>query len=394
MKHVRKTVIIVASAVIFYLLAVVILIPLSAELNYINGCKHVKEYKWAQAEKEFLAAIRKDPLNSNYQAGFADYLQRKAIYMDYKIPTLLQAEERAIELNPVHAKYYLSLGEVQAKLFLSEKEKYSGKLKEMSENFDRAIGSDPNGVNVSYSVGYIGMNIWEYANEDQRGSILERLKRTVASSPELAEYIYPKVWEKTKDFKVLQRITPEGLVFHKKLLLFLIQNELWQFSKEEAGVVNFYTEREDPGKLKAERAARQNAIEALKKNITDAASIDNYVSRDSWRGADISGKNAYGNGDMCWTGTIDAPVKVPAGKAVIYIEAMGTKARNVYPYMLVELDGEDIGETFVNGEWKMHLFDINTAGGIKVLSVTFTNDGDDKNTGEDRNLFVGRAEVR
>lgn len=60
--------------------------------------------------------------------------------------------------------------------------------------------------------------------------------------------------------------------------------------------------------------------------------------------------------------------------------------------MIVELDGEWIGETLVDGpDWKEYSFKINSDGGIRVLSVTFVNDFCDAK--EDRNLFIGEARV-
>ena len=74
--------------------------------------------------------------------------------------------------------------------------------------------------------------------------------------------------------------------------------------------------------------------------------------------------------------------------------AKGSAADGIYPYMIVELDGEGIGEMFVDStDWKEYLFDVDTDGGMKVLSVTFANDGGNEKKGEDRNLYVGKVRV-
>ena len=58
--------------------------------------------------------------------------------------------------------------------------------------------------------------------------------------------------------------------------------------------------------------------------------------------------------------------------------------------MVVELDGEEIGEVYVDSsEWKDYSFVTETDGGKKVLSVSFINDGGNKGKGEDRSLYVG-----
>jgi len=90
-------------------------------------------------------------------------------------------------------------------------------------------------------------------------------------------------------------------------------------------------------------------------------------------------------------------VNVPKGKANVNIQAKGSPVNGVWPYMIVELDGEEIGETFVDSpEWKEYEFRVDTSGTVpsdtlKVLSVTFTNDGGNKE--EDRNLYVGEARI-
>ncbi|GAG51098.1 unnamed protein product, partial [marine sediment metagenome] len=95
-----------------------------------------------------------------------------------------------------------------------------------------------------------------------------------------------------------------------------------------------------------------------------------------------------------WEGTVNRAVKLPGGKAVIHIQARGDQAYDVWPYMIVELDGEEIGETFVgSSKWKEYSFEVDTEGGIKVLSVTFPNDGGDWERGIDRNLYVGKVKI-
>jgi hypothetical protein len=60
--------------------------------------------------------------------------------------------------------------------------------------------------------------------------------------------------------------------------------------------------------------------------------------------------------------------------------------------MIVELDGEEIGEVFADSpDWKEYRFDADTAGGTMVLSVAFVNDWYDGR--EDRNLFVDGAKT-
>ena len=97
---------------------------------------------------------------------------------------------------------------------------------------------------------------------------------------------------------------------------------------------------------------------------------------------------------MYWSGTIHRMINLPEGEAVIKIEIKGSQANGIWPYMIVALEGEEIGETFVdNSEWKEYSFHINSNGGEKILSVTFVNDGGNKRKNEDRNLYIGEVSV-
>ncbi len=105
----------------------------------------------------------------------------------------------------------------------------------------------------------------------------------------------------------------------------------------------------------------------------------------------------YSNGTMY--ALVEAPEKmgtVPIrGQSPFFlkIEAKGSIAGGVWPYMIVELDGEEIGETFVdNAEFKVYEFGA-ASSGTRLLGVSFVNDGSDKNKNEDRNLWVGKAEL-
>jgi len=106
------------------------------------------------------------------------------------------------------------------------------------------------------------------------------------------------------------------------------------------------------------------------------------------------GKKAYENGNMYWAGTLSRTIEAPQGKVLIKIKAKGEKARGVWPYMIVELDGRDLGGTFVDtAGWKEYRFTSETEGGSKVLNIIFPNDANDETKGEDRNLYVGEVRV-
>ena len=158
--------------------------------------------------------------------------------------------------------------------------------------------------------------------------------------------------------------------------------------------VDLYRQKEEPEQFEKDMKERLERIKDMKKAITSQVSPKEFVLREDWQGMTESRKRAYESGNMYWTGTIEAAINVPKGETVVSIQAKGSQAYDIWPYMVVELDGEEVGEMFVNSPaWKEYSFKVNTDGGIKVLSITFANDGGNKESGEDRNLYIGEAKV-
>ncbi|MDD5165861.1 MAG: carbohydrate-binding domain-containing protein [Candidatus Omnitrophica bacterium] len=331
----------------FILAIAVIVLPFIADLQFNSAKKFEFMYLWQKAEKKYQLAIKLDPFNAQYFSGYGDFLRSKSAYQKDGVGWLLGAEKlyaRASELNPRFAKYALYSGQVKLELFLADKNKFKDMLRLGLNDFKRALKNDPNSFNISYSVGYAGISVWDNLNMNEKQWILDRLKYSLKVKPWYSEYIYPYLWKITKDYAFLQKIKPEESTQDKR--------------------------------KKLERIAR--------------VKMNNLIQ--IWQGRPRSGDDVYKDGNMYWTGTVDMLVNVPKGKAMVKIQAKGSPASGIWPYMIVELDGEEVGETFVDSaEWKDYSFQIKTDGGAKVLSVTFTNDaGNEK---EDRNLYVGEARI-
>ena len=335
------------------LLMIVVITPLLAEMQFETAQKAAKDYLWNSAELRFNEAIKIDPFNSEYPYRYAQFLKRKSIYQDNPIETLLAAEDfykYALELNPRRAEYAIGLGQVQTTLFLTDQVKFNAKLREALNNFKKAIKNDPNGFNVSYSASYAEISLWEFLNDEERSRVLDRLKYILNQKPWYSEYIYKKLYSATKDSKLLEKIVPKSVL--------------------KTGI---------------------DLINIKKIDLDNAGPI---ILKSQWQGTVSVGSKPFIGGDMYWTGNIYAPILIPKGIATIILQAKGDKADNIPPHMIVELEGQEIGSIFVDStEWKEYSFSINTDGGIKVLSVTFTNDGANQKLKEDRNLYVGEARV-
>ena len=117
-------------------------------------------------------------------------------------------------------------------------------------------------------------------------------------------------------------------------------------------------------------------------------------SSKDWQGVSQTGNDTFKDGNMYWSGTMHAVASIPKGKTEVSIQARGTPANELFPYMIVELDGELIGETTIDSQdWRQYSFIFNSDGGAKVLSITFVNDGSNKLLREDRNLYIGETRI-
>jgi tetratricopeptide (TPR) repeat protein len=385
-----KRAILSVSVIAAYVAVVFLLVrPLSAEIAFASAKDLALHYKWAKAEAEFRNAIKFDPFNARYPAGLGDFLTAQARYAGRKAPLLSAAGrlyERALRLDPRNAEYRTALGLV---------EMASGDKGRAFSTFRAAELDDPNGFNPAYAAGMSGLDVWKDAGPDKRKFIARRLKTAISARPSESGEIYLKAWRATKDIGFLQDITPGGYAGESYLYYFIVSNDLWQFRAEVAGRLERLLEEEDPQAFMSARSARLKHLKAVTDRYLRTAvpgTVKRSIAAREWIGRALDGKNEFRDGKMYWSGTMYAVIGLSAGRSSINIRAKGEPAGGVAPYMIVELDGEVIGESYVKGpDWKDYSFSASSGGGLRVLSVTFANDGG--NGKEDRNLYVGDAEV-
>ena len=395
----KKIVIYIGLAALFIFLAAVIASFFVSEMQFCSAKKLESDYNWEKAQDAYRKAAAFSPFSAKYPAALADCILRQSIYYR-KDRTLLfeKAEElykHALALNPRSAGYMLALGETQINLYLSDRERYEGKLREGLRNLKNALDNDPNGINVSLLAGRTGIVIWEILDDDEKKTVLNKLKHVLEYRREYSDRIYRHVWRTTNDFTFLEHITPPNFKGHERLYKFILESGLWQFRKKEAGKMDLYRQKEGPNEFEREAREKADLIESIRENsILAGEGYTDSVPHRAWKGASKDGKKVYESGNMYWAGTIYAPIKLDAGEYTIVIRARGTQADGIFPYMIVGLDGEEIGEDLVDSsKWKEYPFNITTDGGIKVLSVKFINDGSNAEKGEDRNLYVEKARI-
>ncbi len=397
MRRIVINIILIAS---FAVLIAVIVLPFVAELQFKTAKEFEENYLWERAGEKYQSAVHLNPFNAKYFAGAGDFLLRQSTYLkgEDRVSGLKKAEklyQRACRLNPSYAEYWYLLGEAQliiSRQYAAGSREKQNTLSATIENFRKAIEKDPYNFRNNYLIGHNLLTAWGFLNVEEKEFGLHRLKYVLQLRPDYGrKYVYPAIMYYAKDFSIAQQITPDNLKAYKALLSFVKKNSLWQYRKEVEQQVNFYWQKEEPEEFAKEKVARLKRIKDLKEK---KGSARDEISRKDWQGKALNGKQSYKNGNMYWTGTMDAVIEMPQGRAKINITAKGSQADQVFPYMIVELDGAELGEAFVDSlEWKEYSFKVDTEGGLKVLSVTFVNDGGNKEKKEDRNLYVGEAKI-
>ncbi|MFA4981316.1 MAG: carbohydrate-binding domain-containing protein [Candidatus Omnitrophota bacterium] len=355
-------------------------------------------------------AIRLDPFNAEYPAGLGDILTEQGkgqVTSEAVFDTASMLYRKAAALNPSNAEYWIRLGTIE--LYSGAGKPESGKIdgrRKTMEYFKEAFRKDPSGVYTSYMIGYAAISIWKLLDAEERKFILERLRYVILMYPSRSGYIYSKLWNHTEDFKVFQTITPENLVSDQNLYAFIVNNNLWQFRKEVIAKLNYYKHLEEPVVFEKERRNELKRIQDIKRSFmkqTESIDISYAISKEEWRGKAYDEKTEIVNGVMYWNGTVYVPLKMKPGCAVITINArrfLMTKLadsnhQRFYPYIIVRVDDEEIGEMFIKKEeWNKYTFSAKTDGGIRVLSVSFVNDEYYNPVNfEERNIEIGDVSI-
>lgn len=392
----RKNIFRIILLFIFIPLAVLLLLPWAAQRQFRQAQKLKASYLWDKSRQKFQRAILLNPLDASLSAGYAEFLKGISPYRPQE--SLLEEAaawyERALELDPLDAQYSLGLGEAELMLFVNSKERNSPLLPKALKHFRRALENDPHGFNVSYEIGYRLVGVWSDLTEEDKNLAVERLKFALAQYPWLHLYVYPWVWLNTRDFMVLKQIAPADLLAQQDLLSLLEANNLYQFRQQQVRTIETYRREQDPAAYEQGEKEKREGREVFKKDFLSLYPSSDVVTADRWRGRSSDGGHVYENGNMYWRGTMSAVLNMPQGAAALVIQAKGDPADDIYPYMVLALDGEETGEVFVDSrEWKDYSFEIKSSGGPKLLSVTFCNDGGNAEKNEDRNLYIGEARI-
>lgn len=104
------------------------------------------------------------------------------------------------------------------------------------------------------------------------------------------------------------------------------------------------------------------------------------------------GTGAAGGWNLSNNGYVSTSHTFAAGQTTITVNAKGSAAGNVWPHMVVSVDGAPIGSTFVSSSsWTDYAFSFTATAGAHQISVAFDNDYATR--GQDRNLYVAKVVV-
>lgn len=387
----------------FAAVTAVLALQFAADARFNEAQRLVDSYRWRRAEIYFTAARKLAPFNTEYLEGYGELMIRKGVYGRDTIPYLERAEdlyEKALALNPRCAIYAVRLGEIRIEMCKHIVKIRGDKLMSAEDlvrkafsAFRTAVENDPNGFNTAYSIAYAGVMVWEFLDDHERDLVLDRLRFSLEEDRGHGQYIYEHVWRSTGDFTILQDSTPETVRGYQNLYYFVESNNLWLYHRQVSGKLTVFVEEERPDEFSKRRQEKLLVIRKIKARYGEVGMLPARILPNDWEGA-TEGGAAYKDGAMFGTGTMHGAIETPEGSVALILEAKGTEAYDVWPYMVVELDGEPVGECFVkSAEWREYRFAIKSSGGIGVVSVTFTNDGGDWEKGIDRNLFIGEAWV-
>ena len=367
------------SSFLFLIIAIILPITLDVCLERAKGLE--TDYRWKKAGKYYENATKLNPFNSKYLIESGHFLLKQSTYRKEKTPWLNRAKElyeQACSVNPKHAEYRYWIGHVKAEL---------GFTAQAMHDFKNAVHKDPYNLGNNYLVGYKMLELWPNLDNENKVYALERLRFILKTIPWHGQYIYPKVFKETSDFSLVEDITPDSLAGYKTLYSFISKNNLWKYRKKIQELINRYTQLEEPDMFRQMQKEKANFFR-------ETTLLMNKEKLTMWVGKSLDGRREYNNGRMYWQGVVYKLVNLPENASMIKIQAKGDSAYGIWPYMVAEINGEEIGENFVSScDWKEYTFNVDEKPGLKILSVTFLNDGGEWEKGIDRNLYVGEVEI-
>jgi len=315
---------------LFFIISIILIMLLLSEAKFNKAKELNAGFRWKRAKKFYETAIRINPFNSEYLSDYGRYFLQ--LYQINKGGKYLEKAQKYYQ-----KALYLNPRNADYAFFLAYINIKLGKNRKAVIFFKQAYKNDPNGSNLAYKIAYNSIELWNFLSDDEKQAILEKTKNIYGIKNHLHNYLLPKAWSVTKDADFINALVTEESILRIK--------------------------------------------QSLKKD-------------NKWQGNSLDKKHEYKNGNMYWAGKIYKLIDLPSDKSTLAITARGTKAKNIWPYMIIELDGRAVGGAVVkSAKWDVYEFRIENKKGKRLLSIFYVNDEVDESKNEDRNLYLGNIHV-
>jgi len=354
MVSLKRQVIKILLSVAFVVILVLLILVFFADSYFVKAQRLDKQDHWEKAEEFYKRSTLLNPFNAEYFAGYGDFLLNKdkdSKYAEKVIKTAQYNYGEAIRLNPNYAWYHYSLGNAQIVQTLliqenianlsnaQEKELSSRKLNSLIEsavtNFKSAIELDKYNIRNNYFIGYDLARVWNYLASVNRDFLIQRFAYILSQRLYYQRLIYPFIFNTTGDFKILQKITPDNHRSQTALYDFIVNNNLWRYRKIQKKILGSYADKESINEFQEILNKKKTLIMQIREKYKDNKNTE--IERKDWQGLSYGGKSAYKEGNMYWTGTINAPVYITVKNKKLKIRLKSESAEGIWPYMIIEV---------------------------------------------------------
>jgi tetratricopeptide (TPR) repeat protein len=177
MSSVRQIYLNTTLILVLLLIYAVLLVPLLGQNILWRANMQEESHRWDKAYLEYQQLIKLIPFSSKHVAEYGDFLVRLSASSTNPLVFLKPAVniyKKAVLLNPLWAKAYLSLGLTELELGTREDKQY---ILSGINNIKKAIYYDPNGIDISYFAGDRVLSIWRFLSETEKEFVLDRLSK-------------------------------------------------------------------------------------------------------------------------------------------------------------------------------------------------------------------------
>ena len=241
-----------------------------------------------------------------------------------------------------------------------------------------------------------GINFWERFSPQEKEFFIEKTFHLLSCKYWLNLNVIDLFLEKTKDFEIIKKITPNNI------RVFDYINSI--LSKYNARIDYFWLKQKyseiqkvnNPERYNSKLEERKQKISEIKQKWNEKfrSSVSSVINENfiGWydNTKEIIKGNIYGNG------SIYGVVALKRNFKSVVIKAKSTKAYDIPAYMLVSINENVLGGVYVdNADFQVYSFPIKDRyEGEVVISISFENDCFDRLKNQDRNLYVSSFEVQ